>query len=145
MSVRVHIAVVTGVAVLALAGCGSGSGGGGGPAGPAGASTVTATEADNGRTITLAVGDHLVVRLASTYWRFAGTSAAVLSNVSAPAVAASAPGVRCVPGGGCGTVTAAYLAIAPGEAVVGADRTSCGEARACTGGDGTYRLDVRVH
>lgn len=114
-------------------------------AGSAASSTFTATEADNGRTVTLAVGDHLVVRLASTYWRFAGSTTAVLRSVGQPAVAASAPGVGCVPGGGCGTVTATYLAVASGDTVVAADRTTCGEARGCTGTQGTYRLHVLVH
>jgi hypothetical protein len=111
----------------------------------AASATVTATEADNGRTVTVAVGEHLVVRLASTYWRFEAVgSGAALSSVGVPAVAASPSGSGCVPGGGCGTVTATYLAMAPGQATVAADRTSCGEALRCTGSDGTYRLHVLV-
>jgi hypothetical protein len=106
---------------------------------------VTVTDADNGRTITLAVGDHLTVRLASTYWPFADlSSSTILSNVGGPTVTASPPGVGCVPGGGCGTVTATYLAIAAGKATVAVDRTSCGEARGCTGTEGTYRLHILI-
>lgn len=117
-----------------------------GPANPTtGTRTVTATDADNGHTLSLAVGDHLTVQLASTYWRFADLGGStVLSNVAAPTVTASPPGVGCVPGGGCGTVTATYLATAAGTATVAADRTTCGEARGCTGTEGTYRLHILV-
>ncbi len=49
-----------------------------------------------------------------------------------------------MPGGGCGTVTAWFNADGPGTAVVTASRTSCGEAMACGGGAGSYRLTVIV-
>ena len=50
----------------------------------------------------------------------------------------------CVPGEGCGTVTALYDAVAPGRADVNAKRTSCGEAMSCTGNLGFYRVTVVV-
>lgn len=117
-----------------------------GPASPiAGTGTVTASDTDNGRTITLTVGDHLTVQLGSTYWHFTGLGdSTVLTNVGAPAVSGPPPGAGCVPGGGCGTVTATYLAVAAGTTTVAADRTSCGEARRCTGAEGTYRLNIVV-
>jgi hypothetical protein len=41
-------------------------------------------------------------------------------------------------------VTAVYRAVAPGDAVVYATRTTCGEAMGCTGKEGLYTLRVRV-
>jgi len=55
---------------------------------------------------------------------------AVLSQVSGPSPQPQRSG--CVPGGGCGTVTAVYRGTAPGQAQVTASRTSCGEAMGCT-------------
>jgi hypothetical protein len=107
--------------------------------------TVIATEADNGRTATLKVGDQLVVRLASTYWQLATLSTdTVLSSLGPPSVTATPPGGGCVPGAGCGTVTARFAAVGTGRVTVAADRTSCGEARMCTGTEGAYRLSVYV-
>jgi hypothetical protein len=110
-----------------------------------GAVTVTAGEADNGRTLSLSVGDQLVVRLNSTYWQFAvpGGGDAVIS-LGPQQVTASAPGVGCVPGAGCGMVTASFRAVAAGGETISADRTSCGEALRCTGTEGTYRLYLVV-
>ena len=107
-----------------------------------GAATVTATDKDKGATIPAKVGDRVNVVLASTYWNFAAVSdASVLKIVGAP-VPAPRPG--CVPGSGCGTVTASYDAIAPGTAVVSASRTSCGEAMGCSAAAGSYRVTINV-
>lgn len=144
-----------------LAACGAAGGaeppaGGGGSPAPAatarvplrtppavGARTVTARDADNGRALSVHVGDHLQVVLGSTYWQLAGSSdPAVLRPSAGPSVSPRPGG--CVPGGGCGAVSARFDAIAPGRADVTASRTSCGEALACTGGQGSYRLTVVV-
>jgi len=50
----------------------------------------------------------------------------------------------CVPGGGCGTVTARYSAISGGTAQVAAHRDSCGEAMRCQGTNGDWRITVVV-
>jgi hypothetical protein len=113
--------------------------------GSGGGTTVTARDTDNGHTVNLAVGDQLVVVLASTYWHFATLDDPRVLADRGPAVVAASPlGHGCVPGGGCGTVTVRYVAVAAGQVTVAADRTSCGEAMACTGGNGTYRLHVVV-
>src|SRR5262249_4248964 len=78
---------------------------------------ANATEADNGKTVSAKVGEQVNVVLGSTYWTFGPVSnASVLKLNGAPAIAPTLRG--CVPGGGCGTVTASYDAIAPGTAVV---------------------------
>jgi len=112
-----------------------------GPLGP-GSASVVATDADKGHTLTLHLGDTLVVSLASTYWQVEGSSdTSVLRASGQPAVAPS-PG--CVPGSGCGTVTQSFTAVATGTADVTASRTGCGEARRCTGDEGHYQVTVVV-
>jgi hypothetical protein len=68
---------------------------------------------------------------------------AVVALVSGPTTSAAAMGT-CVPGGGCGTVTAAFRALAPGRATITASRTTCGEAMRCTGTDGAWEVTVVV-
>jgi hypothetical protein len=148
--------VMAAVVALVLSGCGrpapagqvgvpavTATGAGASASGTTG--TVTADEADNGRTLTLSVGDQLIVRLSSTYWQFAAPAggSAVIS-LGPQQVAASAPGVGCVPGAGCGVVTARFRAVVAGGETISAARTSCGEAMRCTGTAGTYRLYLVV-
>lgn len=103
---------------------------------------VQVADARDGGTVALHVGQRLRVVLHSTYWEFKPASnATVLHLVAAPVVA---PKGGCVPGQGCGTVTALYVARRTGTVVVKAARTSCGEAMGCTGGAGGYTLTVVV-
>jgi hypothetical protein len=86
-------------------------------------------DADAGSIVRLRPGDTLVVVLGSTYW--SPTDApdpAVLVPAGDPV---ASPSGDCVPGGGCGTVTARYRAIATGTTDVVFGRTVCGEALAC--------------
>jgi hypothetical protein len=144
---RTAAAVCAGAAMVALAGCAtSGQVTAGGPPilstpPPTHPPMVVATMADNGHTVTVADGQRLVVRLDSTFWTFAPTSAA-LRVAGSPLVESSKP---CVPGGGCGSVTAFFDAVNAGQVTVAAARTSCGEAMRCVGSAGTYRLTVVVH
>jgi len=138
--------VVTAIAAAlcaTAAACGGLSSGDRGPSPSPHTGVLTASEGQNGRTVTLHVGDSLAVTLHSTYWTFAGSSnAAVVAPEGTPTVSPSPSG--CVPGQGCGTVTASFDALAVGTAVIGASRISCGEALACTGAAGSYRLTVEV-
>jgi hypothetical protein len=105
--------------------------------------SVTVRDAANGTTVRIRIGTRLTVRLGSTYWTFHGSSnPAVLREAGTPKVK---PRGGCVPGAGCGTVTARFVARRAGTATVTASRTTCGEALQCTGGQGTYRLTVVVH
>jgi hypothetical protein len=107
--------------------------------------TVSVGDADKGRTMTVAVGDQVVLTLGSTYWRFADpTPAGLLVSVGPPVVNASPPGAHCVPGGGCGTVAVTFRAAKPGTAVAKASRTSCGEARGCVNDEGSYQVTIVV-
>ena len=116
--------------------CGSAAGGSSGP-------EVVASDADNGKTVNLHVGDRLVVKLASTYWTIAESSDPRVLKTSGPAVVSPQP-TGCVPGAGCGFAIATFEAVAPGSAEVTASRTSCGEAMRCVGDAGFFRVSIVV-
>jgi hypothetical protein len=79
----------------------------------------------------------------STFWTVRGSrNPNVLRQDGEPVVAPNLAG--CVPGQGCGTVTASFVAVARGLARVVAKRTTCGEALRCTGSAGSYRVTVVV-
>jgi hypothetical protein len=140
-----RVAATAVLAMLVVGGCNS-SAGEHTSHGRRSAHTVTATDADNGHTVELAVGDRLVVRLASTYWTFAGVASGPLVKSGAASVSAAAPSAagRCVAGQGCGSVSETFVAASPGRVVVSAGRTSCGEALRCTGPAGTYRVTLVI-
>jgi hypothetical protein len=149
---RLFAAMVLACGGLVLAGCAAGTQSGSQPIAitttvSTGAHAVTATDADNGHTITIADGGVLTVRLASTYWRFGTDTSGAALRADGPPTTAAMPttATKCVPGQGCGTVTAVFQAVAPGKAVVTASRTTCGEAMACTSGKGAYQLTVMVN
>ena len=104
---------------------------------------VTASEADNGHVVRLRAGQRLRVVLHSTYWAMKPvTSSQVLSPDGNPVTSPQPSG--CVPGGGCGTLTAGYRAVAPGREKLMATRTSCGEAMGCTSADASWTVTVLV-
>jgi hypothetical protein len=105
--------------------------------------TETVTDHANGQTIDLRQGQVLQVVLSSTYWQIHGSSnSAVLSLLSGPSTQPQPSG--CVPGQGCGTVTAVYRAVAAGRAQVSASRSVCGEALGCTGANSQFVVHVVV-
>jgi hypothetical protein len=134
-------ALLVGLSLL-LAACAAGAAS---PSTPvASAADTRISEADNGRSVTVPVGSEVTLELGSTYWQIGDSSnPAVLALVSGPTASAAAMRA-CVPGGGCGTVTAAFRALAPGRASANASRTSCGEAMRCTGTDGIFEVTVVV-
>ncbi|HEX3606495.1 MAG TPA: hypothetical protein VH134_11270, partial [Candidatus Dormibacteraeota bacterium] len=95
---------------------------------------VTASEAQNGSTLSLHRGDTLTVTLHNTYWTMDGSSNAGVLRAQGPATTQGDPpsSRNCVPGGGCGTVTQSFAAVSTGGADVTANRTTCGEALRCT-------------
>lgn len=110
---------------------------------PGSTSSVTlATDADNGHTFALHVGDRLTLVLHSTYWMVQPPVAPSIVAVAAAPTASPSPG--CVPGSACGTVTAEFVVAGAGTTTVGATRTSCGEARLCAGSEGRYTITVTV-
>ena len=110
----------------------------------AASTTRQVSETDDRTTVGLRTGGTLRVVLHSTYWQIDPASdPTVLSSEGRPSASPDPPG-SCVPGGGCGTVTATLRALRPGRAVVSAHRTSCGEALRCTGDRGGWTVTVVV-
>jgi hypothetical protein len=115
-----------------------------GPSPVATSSHQQVTEADNGHNVTVAVGSEITLELGNTYWQVQGGSdPAVLALVSGPTASGAAPSA-CLPGMGCGTVTAVFRALTPGQATITASRTTCGEAVLCTGSAGAYAVTIVV-
>lgn len=142
---RWNLAIAITTALCATTACGGVASHGQLPAAtsPRATAALTANDAQNGHRITVHVGDRVSVVLHSTYWNFAGSSnAAVMAPDGSPTVSPDPSG--CVPGQGCGTASAVFVAAAPGIAQITASRTSCGEALRCTGSAGMYRLTVTV-
>ena len=110
-----------------------------------GATTVNASGADDGKTLTLHVGERLHVDLPTAFWTFQPVRMSqVLRTV---ATAWASPSTSCPPPMGmasCGDQTADYTAVGPGRATVLATREACGEAARCTGSSGRFELHVTV-
>jgi hypothetical protein len=110
---------------------------------PSAVAVKSVGEVDNGRVLTLQRGQRLRIVLHSTYWTFHGSSQPSVLLAEGPPDVNPQPS-RCVTGGGCGTVTAVYVALSNGLATVTATRTSCGEAEGCLPSAGLWRVTVRV-
>jgi hypothetical protein len=135
--------LVTATAILTLGvGCASGHGSATASTESPRPAVRSLSEADNGTTVTVHPGDLITVILHSTYWAAGAPSSAAVESQGSPVVAPDLKG--CVPGGGCGTVTATYKAASDGAAQLTAHRDSCGEALACSADQRDWRVDVRV-
>ena len=133
------LALAVTAAVVLLTGCGTAS-----PAPHAqGSQVVVKRDASNGSTVKLAVGDKLELILASSYWTFRGSSAPGVLRQTGP-VQLLKTSKTCVPGGGCRPKRVIYRALKPGKAVITAHRVTCGEALACTGKKGQFKLTIVV-
>ena len=110
--------------------------------GASGAAT-TLVEANNGHAVTVKTGAHLTVVLHSTYWSIAPSSNnSVVAQVGTTKTVGILQG--CVPGQGCGTVTAHFVAKGTGTVRLRASRTSCGEALRCTPAQSHWTVVIRV-
>lgn len=104
---------------------------------------LTVTQADNGRSVSMHVGQSLVLQLNNTYWTINGSSEpAVLAPQGAMQVVSSPGG--CVPGQGCGTVTTHFTAIRTGHSAVTASRRICGEVLLCRPDQRMFSVTVQV-
>lgn len=111
----------------------------------AGASSAATTlgEAHNGHTVTVSPGAPLTIVLHSTYWSIVPLSnGSVVAQVGSTTVVGTLKG--CVPGQGCGTVTAHFVAKGAGMVRLRANRTSCGEAMRCTPAQSHWTVVIRV-
>jgi hypothetical protein len=106
---------------------------------------VNASDTDNGATVTMRRGGTLKLTLHSTYWTVSGSSdASVLHERGTPVTRPAPRSAHCVPGQGCGTVSATFTAMKAGRADVTASRTTCGEAMLCAPAQARYVLHVVV-
>jgi LPXTG-motif cell wall-anchored protein len=105
----------------------------------ASAATVPAGDGLDHKTVTLQVGDTLVVTLASTAWTIDAASGGALRAQGAQVVAVSRPGP-----GAPGTTSRTFAAVVPGSARITASRVNCGEALRCNAEQAGYVLTVRV-
>ena len=147
--------VATGLTALGattLAACGSGGGSASGTpptstsssrTGPSGRA-VAVDEAADGTTVALGRGARLTVTLHSTYWQLGPPSDTGVLTVTAAPEPRADPSCGSIPGTGCGSVTAAYLASATGTATLNAHRDSCGEALRCSPAQGNWSIRVHV-
>jgi hypothetical protein len=105
---------------------------------------LTLSERDDRTTVRVRRGTTITVVLHSTFWQLSRpTDSIVLRATGDPMVAPQPAG--CVAGGGCGTVTARYVADAPGSSSVFGHRASCGEALVCEGRAGQWEITVVVN
>ena len=118
-----------------------------GVAGAGAATPLTLSESSNHHTVNVAVGATFRVLLHNTYWTLTPLpSTSALAKVgSIKVVSSGLAGSGCVPGQGCGTVTAHFVARHAGYARLSATRTSCGEAMRCTAAQGHWTVVVHVH
>ena len=97
---------------------------------------------DNGATVSVAVGETVIVRLSADNWTIApSTNPAVLRMTGTPRQRRDP---RCVPGGTCGTTRASFIAVGQGQAVLSASRSYCGEAILCTPATDSWSVTVDV-
>jgi hypothetical protein len=96
----------------------------------------------NGQTITVHLGQEIVVTLNTTDWMFEHNSAPSVIR-QAPEVVTNGP-ITCRSQASCGSVSVHLMAQSQGEAVVRATREKCGELRRCTDGEGLFSLSINV-
>lgn len=114
------------------------------PAQPAQPARITVTEADAGKTVQVPAGGTVVLVLNNTNWSAPASSpASVLAPAGSPSTAPSS-GPSCRPGSDCGTFTQTFTAARAGTVHITSTRTSCGEARRCTGGQGHFDVTLVV-
>jgi hypothetical protein len=105
---------------------------------------VVLSESSNGKVISVAKGSHFSVTLHTTYWSIHSVSTSSVSQIGKTVVKGSFTN-GCVPGQGCGTVTATYVANKVGTITLRASRTTCGEALRCSTRQSRWTVVVRVH
>jgi hypothetical protein len=104
---------------------------------------VVLDEHANSTTVHVRVGTTVKLLLHSSYWDIAGSSSpSVLAPQGAPTQVPVTP--TCPPGVGCNPVRAMFSALSPGESVLSASRTSCGEALRCGTENGHFQVTVIV-
>ena len=111
---------------------------------PAALAPLGFSDADNGQSATVSVGQRITVILHSSDFVFGPPSdPAVMRADGSPTITPG--GASCVeaPTSGCGTVVASFVGVAPGDAALQAGRVTCTEP-SCTPADAQWQLQLRV-
>ena len=110
------------------------------------APTLALSEISNGRTFAVAPGEPITLTLHSTYWHVLAlaTPRSLRQRGTTHVVGVLPAPSHCVPGQGCGTVSAHYVALAPGLVRLRATRTSCGEALKCSPAQSSWTALIRI-
>ena len=104
------------------------------------------TYSDNNKYYNVVKGQSFSIQLNSTYWQFnSPQNSSVVQLAGAISVVSTEFQNHCVAGQGCGSVTQLYKAIKKGQTSLTANRNSCGEAMACTGNSGSYKIVINVN
>lgn len=108
--------------------------------------SVVISESSNAKVVTVARGSHFTVTLHSTYWSIKPVTGHIVTQIGKTLVKGSLMygTQRCVPGQGCGTVTANYVANAAGTVRLNASRTTCGEVLLCSKSQSHWTVVIRV-
>jgi hypothetical protein len=120
------------------------------PSYAASSSSLQLNETSNGKSYAVNVGAKVSVTLGSMFWSAAHPKAGgAFIWVGAPVAQPILPGAgappRCrMPGMGCGTQTWNLIAKKKGIYTFSAIRSSCGEAKRCTGNQGIFEQRLRA-
>jgi hypothetical protein len=104
---------------------------------------VKLTQADQGRTVALALGRRAVVRIDDPQWAFGSVTGVAVRALAPPKLVFVHKGCKKLPG--CGYVTLTVRAVARGRSVIVARRGSCGELFRCPPSKRKFSVTVVVH
>jgi len=106
---------------------------------------VVLSEHSNGKTVHVAVGEHVKLILSSDYWRVHGSSSnAVVVQTGRARLLPRPKNCPKIPGLGCVPFETTFTALAKGTAVITASRQTCGEALACQPPQEHFRVTIVV-
>ena len=105
---------------------------------------VEISDSFNGTTVHTADGHHLHLALTGQGWAFEVSPRADLSVVTPAASSAPTDCQGAMQRSNCGSTTVTYLADRIGTVTISASRSMCGEARQCTGTEGSFSVTVVV-
>ena len=105
---------------------------------------VEITDSSNGTTIHTAKGHHFHLVLLGQGWTFSVTPQSDLALVTPTASLAPIDCRGAMQHSDCGSTTVTYLAERSSTVTISASRSMCGEARQCTGTEGTFSVTVVI-
>ncbi|MEZ0067434.1 hypothetical protein ABIA32_003447 [Streptacidiphilus sp. MAP12-20] len=114
------------------------------PGTPTTGAVVKVGASDKGRTVTVHQGQRVALVLTGGYWQVQGSSAPAVVRQDGGSSYLSPSPAGCAPGVGCRPQETDFTALTVGTAKLTASRTSCGEARRCTGDQGSYAVTINV-